>query len=565
MGLTGTKSTIPTNQERAAGSAPALDVMAHLMVHYPDGRQVRFPLVKSEVVVGRDATCDLALQDAITSRQHARFYRDDQGRLWVADLKSKNGLLVNDRHVDASPLTGGDRIAIGTCNLVVHEEPGHDVRLHEPLADTQIGATSAWGASQNFELSQRRLQSLYELNDRLTGRLDRDDLLKELLQVCREQLGLDRAGIAVWRGEPHSLEWVEIGGIDKSRDEGLTISRSIVDRALHQGERILFNDKSPGEFDPTASIISNNIRSAMCVPMAYLQRVRGVIYGDRIVSTGGFKKEDIDFFAALGRLGAMGLATVQLVEETKQRERVDYQIGLARQIQTRLFPAESLRLPGLSIDALNDPGQRISGDYYDYFERDDGKVVIVMADVAGKGIPASLLMANLQAAVRVTLQKDADLVGSVTALNRLICQNAGDDRFVTAIFGILDRETREFKYVNAGHHLPFLIRNRADSGILKEAIDADLPIGIDIDYPYRERSLVFEDRPTMMILYTDGVIDAENESGDMYEESRFAQAIANNVAQPTDEVVTRLRRSIKQFTRNTPQTDDITIMAVELE
>ncbi|HPF37521.1 MAG TPA: SpoIIE family protein phosphatase [Phycisphaerae bacterium] len=538
--------------------------MAHLMIHYPDGRQVRYMLDKPDIVVGRDASCDLALQDAITSRQHARLYRDDRGRLWIADLKSKNGLLVNDRPVEASPLTPGDRIGIGTCHLVLHEEISADTPVPNTLADTQIGATSAWGAAQDLELSQRRLQSLYELNDRLTGRLDRDDLLRELLEVCREQLQLERAGIAVWRGEPHPVEWVEIVGVDRSREEGLSISRSIVDRALHQGERILFNDKSPGEFDPTASIISNNIRSAMCVPMAYLQRVRGVIYGDRVSSTGGFNKEDIDYFAALGRLGAMGLATVQLVEETKQRERVEYQIGLARQIQTRLFPAAPLRLEGLSIDSLNDPGQRISGDYYDYFERDDGKVVIVMADVAGKGIPASLLMANLQAAVRVKLHEDADLVGSVTSLNRLLCQNAGDDRFVTAIFGILDRDTREFRFVNAGHHEPFMIRNRSTSSILSESYDADLPIGIDIDYIYRERSITLDDRPTMMILYTDGVIDAENETGEQFAEPRFAQTIANNVAQPTDEIVTRIRRSIKQFTRNTPQTDDITIMAVEL-
>lgn len=539
--------------------------MAHLMIHYPDGRQVRYPIEKTDLVVGRDATCDLALQDAITSRQHARLHRADDGRLWITDLKSKNGVLVNECHVETSPLRSGDRIGIGTCHLIVHEEPAHDVTLHDPgSSETQVGATSAWGAAHDFELSQRRLESLYEMNERLTGRLNRDDLLKEVLQACREQLGLERAGIAVWRGEPHLLEWVEVGGIDKSADEELSISRSIVDRALRHGERILFNDSAQSEFDPTASIISNNIRSAMCVPMEYLQRVRGVIYGDRVSSTGGFTKEDIDFFAALGRLGAMGLATVQLVEETKQRERVDYQIGLARQIQTRLFPADPMRLPGLSIDALNDPGQRISGDSYDYFERDDGKVVIVMADVAGKGIPASLLMANLQAAVRVTLQTNADLVGSVTNLNRLLCQNAGDDRFVTAIFGILDRETREFKYVNAGHHEPYLICNRTESRLYAPTMDADLPIGIQSDYVYRERSIMLNDRPTMLILYTDGVIDAENEAGEQYEQSRFTQAVANNVAQPTDEIVTRLRRSIKQFTRNTPQTDDITILAAEL-
>jgi serine phosphatase RsbU (regulator of sigma subunit) len=135
---------------------------------------------------------------------------------------------------------------------------------------------------------------------------------------------------------------------------------------------------------------------------------------------------------------------------------------------------------------------------------------------------------------------------------------------VTAIFGILHPEARKFTYINAGHHEPFIIRDRSHADIMKSPIDADLPIGIEKEYEYRLREFELPDRPAMMVFYTDGVMDAENDTGDMYGEERFAQAIANQMSQPTDELVVRLRRSIKQFTRNTAQTDDITLLAVEI-
>jgi len=539
--------------------------MAVITIQYSDGRRVRVPLGKPEVIVGRDATCDLALEDAITSRRHARFHRDDAGQLWITDLQSKNGVLVNDQRVESIRVKPGDMIGIGTCKLLVSDDAAPTDITPSPRAATAVGATSAWRPNQDFELSERRLKTLYDLNERLTGRLERDDLLRELLSVCREQLRFERAGIAVCIGESTNLEWVDVAGAAVKHDEELTISRSIVDRTLHNAERILINDTEDGEFDPTHSIISNNIRSAMCVPMEYLQRVRGVIYGDRVSSTGGYTREDIDFFAALGRLGAMGLATVHLVNEVRQRERVELQLGLARQIQTRLFPDEPLRTETVKIDALNDPGQKISGDYYDFFVREDGKIVIVIADVAGKGVPASLLMANLQAAVRITLNEDSDLPDVVDRLNELICSNAGDDRFVTAIFGLLDLEAREFRYINAGHHLPIVITNKSDFTMHGTIDDSDLPIGVEPNVSFKQHTIAIPDHPTTLLFYTDGVPDAENDKGEPYTEERFLNAINSNLSHSPAEMVERLRRSIKQFTRNAPQTDDITLLAVEID
>lgn len=538
--------------------------MDHLKVQYLDGRRQRYPLRKPELFLGRDATCDIAIEDGVTSRRHARFFSDPQGQYWIQDLHSKNGVRLNDRPVTKAQVKPGDSISIGTCRLTLVVEAPSEVVLEEAATDRLSGATSTWRPDEGFDLPRKRLQTLYELNERLTGRFDRADLLNELLDICCEQLRLERVGIALWSGEPHPPQWIHLRNLSADASGEFRISRSVVDRALHHAERILIVDTDAENTDPTASMISNNIRSAMCVPLEHGQRVHGVLYGDRVTSSGRYEKEDIDFFAALGRLGAMGLANVQLVEEMRHRQRVETQFALAREIQAHLFPAEPLRWRNLDIAALNDPGQKVSGDYYDYFVREDERVAVVIADVSGKGMPASLLMANLQAAVRIMLDEGTDLPEVVGRLNRLLCQNIGESRFITAIFGLLDLQARLFTCVNAGHPTPYLIHRRATLEKIPAPESANLPIGISADHRYEPHVIELGAAPATLVLYTDGVPEAESEQGGQFEEARFAAALEANLTQPPAELVTRIRRSIKQFTRNHPQSDDITLLAVEL-
>ncbi len=542
--------------------------MQQLQIHHPDGRRTAIELDGDEWLIGRDASCEVTLDDGATSRRHARLYRDPHGRFWVQDLQSKNGTLLNDRAVTSAQVNSGDQIVIGSCTLQLRIPLEPSIILSDADSSTTYASTSAWGPDQRVALAQKRLESLYELNERLTGLFDRDELLGELLDNCVEHLRFERAGVAVWSGEPQqSPQWVLIKNMSGGEEKEIRLSRSIVDRALHQGERILITDTAGENFDPTASMIASRIRSAMCVPMEYHGKVRGVIYGDRVTSAGGYVKEDTDYFAAMGRLGAMGLVNVQLVEEMQQRERMEMQLQLARQIQSQLFPAEPLRNDGLFIDALNDPGQRISGDYYDYFMRPDGLIAVIIADVAGKGLPAAILMANLQAAVHVTLAQEADLVKVVDVLNKLVCRNARDTKFITGIFGLLDPATRSFTYVNAGHPGPFLIHpeGKAARRVEKIELEGKLPLGVEKDESYTTHTLRLGDGPTTLVLFTDGVPDAENPQGEFYGEMRLEESLIAGAAEPPNELVTRVRRSIKQFARSHPQTDDITLVAFRLE
>jgi len=537
--------------------------MTQLQIRYGDGRTVSVPLDGDEWLIGRDAGCEVCLDDAVASRRHARLYRDHRGAMWIQDLQSKNGTLLNERAITQSPVKNFDRIGIGGCEIRLSIPDSPSVVLQENRQDAEFASTNVWGREERVTLAQRRLESLYELNERLTGIFERDELLTELIDICVDHLRFERAGAAVWSGEASQPpQWVLIRNLRGEADAEIRLSRSIIDRTLHHGERILITDTAGADFDPTASMIASQIRSAMCVPMEYLQGVRGVLYGDRVTSAGGYTKEDIDFFAALGRLGAMGLANVRLVDEMKQRQRIETQLQLAREIQSQLFPSQPLRLPKVSIDALNDPGQRVSGDYYDFFVRPDGLIAIVVADVSGKGPPAAMLMANLQAAVHVTMMQDADLVKTIVGLNKLICRNVRDSKFITGIFGLLDPATGKFTYVNAGHMGPYIIRGETVERILVD--DARLPLGIEPDEAYQAATIDCSRTPLTLLLYTDGVPDAENPTGEQFGEARLAEQLAACRSEAPDEVILRVRRSIKQFVRNHPQTDDITIVAVRL-
>jgi len=534
--------------------------MKDILVHYPDGKTQTMRLERNSFVIGRDADCDIVLIDPLASRKHARIYRNDNGEWWVEDRRSKNGTTINDAPVrESQRINAGDRVGVGRCYIVLRTEQTPAVVMEE--SSTTVITESVWKPNQQLQLSRQRLERLYSLNERLAGHFERDDLLREVVNVCIETLGLERAGLALWAGDPTPPRWVVIRNLRPDATGELRLSRTLVERALRNEERILVSDMGRDMPVPTDSIVQNNIRSAMVVPLVYHNTVHGVLYGDRVSSTGGYTQEDLDFFAALGRAAAMGLVNVQLLEEKQARRSMENQLQLARQIQVRLFPAEPLIRPGLEIDAYNDPGRMVSGDYYDFSERADGLISIVIADVSGKGVPAALLMANLQAAVHVLLADGTDLAGAVQRLNLLVHQNVDTERFITGLFGLLDPDKREFRFVNVGHPLPFHLMPNGEVKALPES--SSLPLGVERDVVHEVVHYSMPQGGTI-VMYTDGVPDACNDRDEPYGERRLMELLASAREDSPNELMTRARRALQQFSRHTAQVDDITMIAARL-
>jgi phosphoserine phosphatase RsbU/P len=237
-------------------------------------------------------------------------------------------------------------------------------------------------------------------------------------------------------------------------------------------------------------------------------------------------------------------------------------LEIAREIQTWLVPSQPPEVPGAEIAFATRPQNSVAGDYYDAFfptvsAAEGGKLLLVVADVAGKSVPAALLMATLQASLRTLAGEDAPLVDLVERLNRYSCAHSLDGRrFTTAILGQYDPGTRHFNYVNAGHNAPVLRR----ANVQLEKLDVGgLPLGIESGVAYETAAVDLQPGDTL-ILYTDGVVEAFNHAGEEYGNERWLATIRSLPEGSAQEALQFLMRSVDAFVGTTRQSDDITCL-----
>ncbi len=534
--------------------------MPELVITLTDGRVLRKPLSASPVVLGRDASCDIPIDDPSASRRHARISPGKNGYV-VEDLGSKNGTLVNDATCKNTPLRSGDRVLMGSVLAVYHEEP---VSTPSVVLSDDPGASRATRYApqeQRLLLSQRRLETLYELIDRLTTLQDRDALLDNAMNICCEMLHFERGAIGIRRRNQRVLDWPIVRNLRGAEGE-LTISRTLLNRALEHGERAIFTAGGPAA-DPTMSMVQHGIRSAMCVPLVQGESTIGVIYGDRTTTSTSYTTEDIDFFAAIARQVSIGLINAQLLEDQKQMVMLQHDLELARTIQTGLFPKTLPNTNELRVAALNDPGRGISGDYYDVIERPDGRVWCLIADVTGEGAPAAIQMANLQAVVRATIQESDDPGKLLCRWNEFICSQTHRSRIITCVLALIDPKARTIAIACAGHWPPLLVEETQDS--LREVeVNAGFPLGVVAETVYPTTITQLGATPCLLFCYTDGVIEAWDPQGEAFGMDRLREVLSQRGDLNPGAIVKQIRKQVSTFAAGAEQSDDITMLAARI-
>jgi len=260
------------------------------------------------------------------------------------------------------------------------------------------------------------------------------------------------------------------------------------------------------------------------------------------------------------------LLFVILILEVGDRVVMKRDLQIAREIQTWLLPNEPPKVPGIEVAFQTRPANTVAGDYYDMFLRpkgtpDENHVLLAVADVAGKSIPAAMLMATFQASLRTLSVTPSSLQELVASINRYACTNSqGGLRFTTAFLADLDPETRTLTYINAGHNQPMLCRK---SGALERLDAGGLPIGISADAPYQSGSVVLAPGD-WLVIFTDGVIEAMNTRGDEYGENRLLAAVATSSNGTPGEMMQRIMTDLDVFVGNTPQHDDVTCLLLKV-
>jgi len=261
------------------------------------------------------------------------------------------------------------------------------------------------------------------------------------------------------------------------------------------------------------------------------------------------------------------LLLLLLMLEIGDRVVMKRDLQIAREIQTWLLPGAPPQIPGISVAYTTRPANTVAGDYYDVFPRpgksnEENRVVFAVADVAGKSIPAAMLMATFQASLKTLSTAQVALPELVANMNRYACSNSqGGLRFTTAFLAEYDAAHRVFNYINAGHNAPIL---RRSNGLIERLDVGGLPIGIQSDAKYETASVALAPGD-WLIIFTDGLVEAENARQEEYGESRLLNSIAAGAATSPPEMLNRLMAELDLFVGSTPQHDDVTCLLVKAE
>lgn len=298
----------------------------------------------------------------------------------------------------------------------------------------------------------------------------------------------------------------------------------------------------------------------LIVPMQIQGSVKGLILLGKRVNNLEYSDYDIEFIYSVGSLAIISLENRRLFKEALEKQKLEEELEFAREIQQNLLPSQIPTTNNFDIAAINLSSKQVGGDYYDIIKVDEGKYIIAIADVSGKGIPASLLMANMQAFLQVISKQNIDIATATGLINDLITQNTFDGRFITFFWALLDDNERKLTYVNAGHNPPILVRNNqiirlSEGGIILGVIKTIMP--------YNSNTIQLESGDKI-IMFTDGVSEAMNPHSQEFSEERLEKIARDTSKLNSQETINRVREEIDEFVQGAPQSDDLTLMIIKV-
>jgi serine phosphatase RsbU (regulator of sigma subunit)/pSer/pThr/pTyr-binding forkhead associated (FHA) protein len=482
---------------------------AEVTVYSPLFSPFRHTLDGSAVSIGRASDCSIPIKDRYLSRKHAEIIA--VGAAWVLkDLGSANGTYLNGTRVERDEaLKPGDRIRLGDTEIVFEATERNTDRFIA-VAESKASATIAIPVHEITDRPEAvdiaRLQTLTLLARELIEDRPMDELFGFIVERVMEHLHPSRAAIALLASDGKSFTKVEVRRQDKSDSSELTISHTLLADIVEEKKALAFMDISADDkLSRAQSIIMQGIHSILCAPLMIGNAVVGVLYVDYLFTQRSITEDDVRLVAQIGRFAAIKLETTRLREDQIQKRIMDEELKTASNIQRRLLPAAPSGVAGYTFVGRNQPSRVVSGDYYDFAVRPNGKVYFVIGDVSGKGVTAGIMMAGLQVAFRIFSKTDPDPATLVTQLNLALKENLPQSKFVTLFLGRLDTATGVIEYVNAGHTPPLWLHKRG----VTELTESDLLLGVVTRAEFVNRKLQL-DPGDSLILFTDGVSEARN-------------------------------------------------------
>jgi phosphoserine phosphatase RsbU/P len=538
-----------------------------------------FTLEGESITLGRHPACDIVLESGAVSRQHARILNID-GDFFIEDLHSRNGTMLNGRTIAKRQMLR-DEDEIGICDLafVFHlsppklDAPPTSIRREAPPAEAMMvddePATSksavmskmmvsSGGTSLRLEVNtEAKLKALIAISQHLGTTLGLSEVLPKLLDsLFTIFMQADRGFIVLLDPSTGRLIPKAIKYRRNEDTQTVRISRTIVHNVMETKEAILSADAaSDTRFDMSESIVDFHIHSMMCAPLITRDGTAlGVIQLDTLDQRNRFRQDDLDVLVSVACQAAFAVENAQLHEAAMRDQSVRRDLAMAHEVQRGFLPFSAPRIPEYDFFEFYESANQLGGDYYDYIELPGGRLAVVVADVSGKGISASLLMAKLSAETRYCLASEPNPAQAMGRLNRAFCSSGWEDRFVTMVMAVLDPQHHEVTIVNAGHLPPIWRRGPKLAKPVAEAVTS-LPLGVDHDVEYAPYTMPI-DPGDSLILYTDGITEAMNTRDELYGLQRLEKSLASNV-DGVNLLGRRILEDVKRFVGVRTQSDDM--------
>jgi phosphoserine phosphatase RsbU/P len=409
---------------------------------------------------------------------------------------------------------------------------------------------------------------LSELSEQVRQLTDRSVLFDIILRRISEVLHVSQIAILLRGSNVFHLQQalgMDFGGPVALPEESATIQNLLRTNL----PATVYRDRPEEWFTDAGAeekTLLREINAELLLPMSGRAHLIGLIALGPKKSEEPYTPTDVRTLQSVAAQTGLTLEVAELVrtlaDQAAQRERMNREIEIAREVQQRLFPQSIPEIAGVGLAGMCRPASEVGGDYYDLIEMEDGHLGFAIGDVSGKGISAALIMASLRASLRgLILEDPGDLARMMQKVNRLVYESSSSSRYATFFFAILDPQTREFRYVNAGHNPPVLMK--AVSGELRRLEACGPVVGLLPFAAYQTQSLILEPGD-LLVAYTDGISEAMTAEDEEWGEHRMLEAVPHRPTASAAEVLEQIFRAADEFTAGAEQHDDMTLLVMKI-
>jgi phosphoserine phosphatase RsbU/P len=407
--------------------------------------------------------------------------------------------------------------------------------VEKPTVKTKV-------VSRKKDIKDIKLSSLLEITQSINANLHTDQLLQRFEHILLNHLNIGKVVLFGYDGRWHCLLRY---GVSREYSQSIDIDRDLIH--IKEISTITFEKKSLNESFEIVIPIYHKTQALAFLLIGDLE--------DKLEVSPAIKH--LPFIQTLANIIVVAIENKKLYKETIRQAAIDKELELASEMQAMLFPAELPSDERLDISALYQPHQQVGGDYYDFFWVNENEVMLCMADVSGKGVAAALLMSNFQAYLRILVEHINSLTELAIELNEKVMMSAKGEKFITFFVARYNVVTRVMNYINAGHNPP-LLKSGNNITLLKTGCTG---LGMFEKLQKVKEGIVTLDPKSIVMCYTDGVVELENEKGEDFNIENLKIFLLNNAHLPMQKLNHKLRETLKEFKGPAPYIDDIALLS----